>query len=182
MTEAVATLLSSISPADELERAQLREAASWVARTPDLYRRVKPATPPRHLVSYVVVTTPARDAVFLVDHRKAGKWLPPGGHVEPGEDPGITARREAEEELGLRSGLGAGSVPLFLTITTTVNVDSGHEDVSLWYVTTAEPGTEFTLDEGEFRGGRWWSRDEIAATDPARFDPHLARFLAKLDR
>ncbi|UGT61619.1 NUDIX hydrolase [Nocardia asteroides] len=182
MTEAVAALISSIDPADDLERAHLHEAAAWVARTPDIYRRVKPATPPRHLVSYVVVTTPERDAVFLVDHRKAGMWLPPGGHVEPGEDPGITACREAEEELGLRPELGPGSVPLFLTITTTVNVDSGHEDVSLWYVTTVEPGTEFTLDDSEFRGGRWWTRAEIAATDPARLDPHLSRFLAKLAR
>ncbi|MFC3965040.1 NUDIX hydrolase [Nocardia jiangsuensis] len=182
MTEAVAALISSIAPADDLERAHLHEAAAWVARTADIYRRVKPATPPRHLVTYVVVTTPERDAVFLVDHRKAGKWLPPGGHVEPGEHPGNTARREAEEELGLRPELGAGSAPLFLTITTTVNVDSGHEDVSLWYVTTAAPDAEFTLDEEEFRGGRWWTRDEIAAADPALFDPHLSRFLAKLGR
>jgi 8-oxo-dGTP pyrophosphatase MutT (NUDIX family) len=50
----------------------------------------------RHLVSYVVL----RDQygrILLVDHVNAGLWLPPGGHVEPDEDPEVTARREARE-------------------------------------------------------------------------------------
>lgn len=34
-------------------------------------------------------------------HPKLGKWLPPGGHVEEGETPPETARREALEETGL---------------------------------------------------------------------------------
>jgi 8-oxo-dGTP diphosphatase len=35
--------------------------------------------------------------ILLVDHVNAGLWLPPGGHVEPDEDPEVTARREARE-------------------------------------------------------------------------------------
>lgn len=179
---AVHEIVTAITPFDELERAQLAEAANWVARTGDIFRRAKPATPERHLVSYVVVVDPAGDAVFLVDHVKAGRWLPPGGHVEPGEHPAVTARREAEEELGVTADVGLHHEPLFLTITTTVGIDGGHEDVSLWYVLVADRRTEFVLDSSECHGGRWWRINEVAGADPALFDPHFARFLTKLRR
>lgn len=39
--------------------------------------------------------------VLLHLHKKLGKWLPPGGHLEPNETPPEAARREAREETGL---------------------------------------------------------------------------------
>lgn len=39
--------------------------------------------------------------VLLHLHRKLGKWLPPGGHIEPDELPDEAALREVEEESGL---------------------------------------------------------------------------------
>ncbi len=39
--------------------------------------------------------------VLLHLHKKLGKWLPPGGHMEPNETPPEAARREAREETGL---------------------------------------------------------------------------------
>lgn len=42
-----------------------------------------------------------RKKVLLMDHKKAELWLPPGGHVEPGENPRETVRREAKEKLGI---------------------------------------------------------------------------------
>lgn len=52
-------------------------------------------------------------AVFVVDngrvllhfHRKLGMWLPPGGHIEPGELPDEAAVREVLEETGIRAEL-----------------------------------------------------------------------------
>ena len=40
-------------------------------------------------------------ATLLHWHRKVGLWLPPGGHIEPDEDPIEAARREALEETGM---------------------------------------------------------------------------------
>ena len=175
-------IVAGISPADPLEAEHRASTLDWLAGTGDVFRRVKPATPPRHLVSYVVPMSPADGAVLLVDHINAGLWLPPGGHVEPGEHPRDTAVREVAEELGLTAGdATVGERPVFLTVTRTVGLDAGHTDVSLWYVAHCERSRALRPDDREFHRVRWWTRPELAAADPARFDPHLARFRAKLD-
>src|ERR671913_387128 len=42
---------------------------------------------------------------LLLLHRKLGKWLPPGGHIDPHELPDVAALREVEEETGLQVAL-----------------------------------------------------------------------------
>jgi 8-oxo-dGTP pyrophosphatase MutT (NUDIX family) len=39
--------------------------------------------------------------VLLVHHNRFGQWVPPGGHIEPGETFAQTAAREFKEETGL---------------------------------------------------------------------------------
>lgn len=169
-------LTSAIAPGDHLESRHRAETLAWLRETDDVFRRRKPATPPKHLVSYVVPVDPADGSVLLVAHRNAGLWLPPGGHVEPDEHPADTARRELDEELSIS---GVAARPAFLTVTQTVGVDSGHTDVSLWFLAPTSRDTELAPDLTEFAGVRWWTPDELAEADPARFDPHLGRFLVR---
>lgn len=173
-------LVSQFSPVDELGAEHRASALAWLASSDDVFRRFKPASPPQHLVSYVVPVA-ADGRILLVDHVNAGLWLPPGGHVEVDEDPALTARREIQEELGLGDA-GLSRSPIFLTITRTVGQDHGHTDVSLWYVLACTGDEKLRPDAGEFHAVRWWTRDELAAADPGRFDPHLFRLLAALDR
>ena len=97
----------SIEPLDDLEAEHQRDAIEWIESGAELCRQVKPATPPKHLVSYFVLTDD--DHFLLVEHRNAGLWLPTGGHVEPDERPSETARREAKEELGIEPGFSQRS-------------------------------------------------------------------------
>ncbi|WP_250036244.1 NUDIX hydrolase [Paractinoplanes maris] len=175
----VHAVVTGLRAGDDVEASQQDEVLTWLEQTDDVYRRVKPATPDRHLVSYVVPVDPRDGAILLVDHVNAGLWLPPGGHVEPDEDPLVSAQREIGEELGLDGSL-VSREPVFLTVTRTVGIDSGHTDVSLWYVLPCDRTQPLTVDEGEFHRVRWWSRSELAEADPARFDPHFSRFLNKI--
>jgi 8-oxo-dGTP diphosphatase len=178
---AVRDLVAAIVPGDEQEWAHRADCLAWLERTDDIYRRVRPATPPKHLVSYAVLIDPGNSSVFLVDHLLSGLQLPSGGHVEPGENPLDTARRETLEELGIEADLSiAGVRPAFLTVTRTVGLDAGHTDVSLWYAISGRRQMALALDQRAFAGGRWWPVAEIESADPARFDPHLGRFLAKI--
>ncbi|HEX8343778.1 MAG TPA: NUDIX domain-containing protein [Actinoplanes sp.] len=174
-------MVSRLEPHDALEATHRSRVLAWLEATDDVFRRVKPAVPPQHLVSYAVPVDPGDGSILLVDHISAGLWLPPGGHVEPGEHPAAAARREVHEELGLGCDGGAlAEQPAFLTVTPTVGIGAGHTDVSLWFVLAARRQAAITLSEGEFHGARWWSPTELRGADSSRFDPHFFRFAAKL--
>lgn len=42
-----------------------------------------------------------QDSVLLIRHAKLGWWMPPGGHIDPDEDPVQAVLREVREETGL---------------------------------------------------------------------------------
>ena len=168
--------INCIEPLDDLEREHIADALGWVASDAELCRLIKPASPPKHLVSYFVVIDGT--SVLLVDHKDAQRWLPTGGHVEPNEHPRSTVRREIVEELGFAAPHVIGP-PLMLTSRVTVGQTAGHTDVSLWYVIRSSRKQAFQFDEGEFLAVRWFKLDEIPYQDS---DPHLARFVEKLRR
>jgi 8-oxo-dGTP diphosphatase len=174
MRQQVRSELAGIVPADAIEHAQLADAMAWVESGAPLWRTAKPATPPRHLVSYFVVVDEGH--VLLVDHRNARLWLPTGGHVEPGEHPRVTVERELMEELGVSPQQPVGA-PLMVTCTATVGLTAGHVDVSLWYVVHVSRAQPLAWDAQEFNDVRWFRLDEIPFE---RSDPHMSRFVAKL--
>lgn len=172
-----------MEPWDERESLDRAATLTWIASGEEIYRIRKPDVPPQHLVSYFVLVDVAAQMLLLVDHRNAGLWLPTGGHVEPGEDPSETVRREAAEELGIEPVLldGLTSNPLFITRTRTIGVDHGHTDVSLWFVVAARVAQTLRPDEREFVAVEWWPFDRVSEPQ-ARVDPELPRFVAKLRR
>ncbi|MFG2056442.1 NUDIX hydrolase [Micromonospora sp. NPDC048930] len=183
MRDEIRALVEALTPGDELEARHRAETLAWLGRTADIFRREKPRTPSPHLVAYFLLVDAADGAVLLVDHRKAGMWLPTGGHVEPGEHPTETVRREVVEELGVPAVFAPphGERPAFLTVTETVGGPADrHTDVSLWYVLSGRRHQQLVPDPGEFRGVRWWTPREVAAAAPGTVEPHLGRMLAKL--
>lgn len=175
MNQRVRSELLAITPHDEIEHDHLRNALVWVDSGTPLFRVAKPATPPKHLVSYFVLIDDGH--ILLVDHKNAQRWLPTGGHVEPDEDPRETVVRELREELGLEIAVAQLDPPLMVTVTDTVGLTAGHTDVSLWYTVSGNRSTEIRFDPTEFNEVRWFLYSEVPFD---RSDPHLKRFLAKL--
>ena len=163
-----------IQPLDDLERQSKLDVLAWIDSGAELCRLEKPATPPKHLISYFAVVD--NDHILLVDHINAELWLPTGGHVEAGEHPRNTALREAKEELSIEGEfLKAG--PMFVSITETVGKTAGHTDVSLWYVLRGRRTEHLDFDHSEFREIRWFHRTDVPLD---RTDKHMSRFLRKL--
>jgi len=174
MRDLIRAELTSIVPLDALEDEHLADALAWLDSGAELFRIEKPATPPKHLVSYFVVVD--ADHVLLVDHKNARLWLPSGGHVEPDEHPRTTVLRELQEELGLTAD-HAIEAPLMVTCTTTVGLTAGHTDVSLWYVVRASRRHPLKFDATEFHAVKWFKFSEVPLD---RSEPHLGRFIKKL--
>jgi 8-oxo-dGTP pyrophosphatase MutT (NUDIX family) len=52
------------------------------------------------------------DKTLLHWHRRLRQWMPPGGHIEPNEDPVEAVLREIHEETGVVAEVIVGSKPL----------------------------------------------------------------------
>jgi 8-oxo-dGTP pyrophosphatase MutT (NUDIX family) len=112
--------------------------------------------------------------VLVILHRKLGKWLPLGGHVELDEDPEIAALREAKEESGLdvellgerppttEPGTRALIAPRFLDIH---RISETHEHIGMIYF--ARPiGGDLSLAEEEHHDIQWISANGLDALQP----------------
>lgn len=57
---------------------------------------------PWHITASGIVFDPISNAkIIVIKHPYINLWLPPGGHIEPGESPQDAAIREVHEEVGL---------------------------------------------------------------------------------
>jgi ADP-ribose pyrophosphatase YjhB (NUDIX family) len=107
--------------------------------------------------------------VLLVDHKQLRKWLPVGGHIDPGEDPEQAAYRETQEESGLEIELvgdkPAGEfegtkllvAPAYLDVH---DIVGEHKHLGMIYFARALSG-EARLAAAEHNGIRWFSAEEL---------------------
>jgi len=174
-------LVAAVPPWDGKEADDQADILTWVTSGAPLFRVQRPAIPAKHLAVYFSLLDDASRSVMLVNHVKAASWVPPGGHVDDGEDPRWTVEREAFEELGVTPKFHEISdhSPFFVTVTQTRGPGS-HTDVTLWFVLLGDRGAEVRMDMREFTEVRWFGLDEQAEWPASRFDPQMHRFAAKL--
>ena len=126
-------------------------------------------------IDFTVAIFVVRDTkVLVILHRKLGKWLPLGGHIELDEEPEIAALREAKEESGLdveligerppttEPGTRALIAPRFLDIH---RISDTHEHIGMIYFARPKGG-DLSLAEEEHHDIRWVSAEELDALQP----------------
>ncbi|MCX7337996.1 MAG: NUDIX hydrolase [Alphaproteobacteria bacterium] len=174
----LSAIVSNIIPFDDLEKDHIEDTLTWIKSGEPLYRITSPDIPNKHLVCYFVLFDELASKILLVDHKKAGLWLPTGGHVDIDEDPMDTVKRECAEELNCQADFWADQ-PIFITSTVTVpaNLMGRHTDVSLWYVLKGNHQAHYNFDPGEFHKIQWFDFDKIPYE---KSDPHMHRFIRKL--
>ncbi|MBC7792579.1 MAG: NUDIX hydrolase, partial [Clostridia bacterium] len=135
---------------------------------------------PGHFTASAFVLSPEGDAILLVKHPKLGRWLQPGGHVEPEDrDLASAALREAREETGL-TDLTFLSPDIFDVDVHVIPArkdepEHKHFDVRFAF---KSPTRALTLEEG-ITGARWVP---LHAVTPENSDASVTRAAGKLAR
>lgn len=169
-------LLRRHAPADAQEAAYLARMQTLLATGERAF--VSDAYAPGHFTASAFVTSPERDAVLLIHHRKLGRWLQPGGHFEPSDrDPAAAALRELVEETGLSAvePLTEGLLDVDVHAIPGRRDAPAHEhfDLRFGFVATTRdlaPGREVL-------GARWVPLDELVT---AETDASVRRACARL--
>ncbi len=123
---------------------------------------------------YVFEETGLR-SLFL-NHRKLGKWLPPGGKIDPNEIPDDAALRETFEETGLQVRL-LGEKPVVkggcvrpYGVQVNVIKPGELEHIDLIYLAVPVGDIELRISEREAEGLMWVPIEEILKPDFNTFD------------
>lgn len=122
----------------------------------------------RHFNVTVYVMNSNREFLFI-HHKKLGKWLPPGGHIENNEEPDVAACRETKEETGLDIQLLGEHFPREsdyvrpFGIQKNVIVEGSHIHMDMIYCATVIGNNSLVLNAAETTGIMWCNINEICA-------------------
>ena len=156
-------LLDAFDPPD-------RQQASYLRRMHDLAGGGGDPTSrylfePGHFTASGFVASPNGAGVLLIHHHKIGRWLQPGGHIEP-EDETVeaAARREVQEETGLETMDSLGLLDIDIHEFPARGNDPAHLHFDIRYGFRGRAGIiapgDGTLD------ARWIPFDEVSRWNP----------------
>ena len=118
---------------------------------------------PGHFTASAFVLCPERRRVLLIHHQKLGRWLQPGGHIEPGDETLVdAARREVGEETGVIAGamLGSGIFDVDIHSIPASPKDAPHLHFDVRYAFVAD-GADLAASP-EVLGARWVELEDVA--------------------
>ncbi len=131
---------------------------------------------PGHFTAGGFVVSPGGDELLMVLHRRLGKWMQPGGHID-GDDANLcaAARREIAEETGL-ADLAPGCLLFDLDVHAipASEREPAHHHFDVRFLFTAQSTHVEAADD--VADVRWVPLDEAARLG----DESVARAVAKL--
>lgn len=173
-SEAVAEVLDQLGahqPQDPVETVSLlriTQLLQWLPRPFD------EQADPTHVTGSAIVRD-QRGRFLVHRHKRLGRWLQPGGHLERDELPWEGAVRETNEETGLQATHPTDGPTL-------VHLDvhegpRGHVHLDLRYLLFADSDSPFRPAAGESADIDW-----VAATDARITDASLISAIRAADR
>lgn len=120
----------------------------------------------KHFCVSCYVYDEERQKFLMVKHKKLGKWLQPGGHIEENEDPEEACKREVFEETKIKIELKGNRfirnedyiVPLALQKN---EINNEHIHMDFVYYATLKGSNEITNQPEENTDAGWFSLEEI---------------------
>jgi 8-oxo-dGTP pyrophosphatase MutT (NUDIX family) len=123
----------------------------------DAFKPYARSTLPGHITASAFILDQSQRHVLLIQHVGLGRWLQPGGHVDPGETPLQAAIREALEETGLKIQALTTEImdiDIHRIPASSRKQEPAHYHLDLRYLFVAEDD-HVELNEEECGGYRW---------------------------
>lgn len=133
---------------------------------------------------------------LLIQHRKLGKWLAPGGHLQEGEEPHAGALREVQEEIGCEGRIvnlldvprvGSPAIPQlpapFCILAETIPAnprDDEHIHIDFIYAVEIDPAAVLNVSEAEIVHARWVTIREIEQLDTYENVKQVCRAISRV--
>ena len=143
--------ITAFAPGTDRERESRERMLAELDR---LSRPFDRGADPVHFTGSAIVV--GTRGVLLHLHKRIGRWLQPGGHIDPGETPLDAALREAREETGVHVALLGGGDVFHLDVHTAY---AGHVHLDVRYLLDAGD-QEPAPPENESQDVAWFSRAE----------------------
>lgn len=154
------SLLEKYTPADENEKAMLKEMVAFVKKHEDCFER---SLSIGHVTASAMVVNSDRTHVLLMHHKKLNKWFQPGGHCDGETDTLAVARKEAEEETGVAT---INADPVLFDVD--IHLIPAHKDIDahfhydVRYLLVADPTTKIEGND-ESNAVEWIPLERVGA-------------------
>jgi len=144
----------------ELQTVQSELMGEFIDRVQNNEGVVKEENQADHLCAFFVPVHKESKSVYVGHHIKADEWMPPGGHIEKGEHPKDTVRREFEEELRFR----LTDEQIELVDLTVIDIEPNERTClrhwDMWYIVPVKEKMDYGVDKGEFYEAGWMSVED----------------------
>ena len=130
----------------------------------------------RHFNVTTYVADKETKKFLMIKHKKLGKWLPPGGHINQNEIPDDAAKREVKEETGLEVELYAAKFPKEQGLARPYGIQKNviengvHEHLDLIYLAFISQNLDLIQNMSETSGINWFGIEEIKDDGFETFD------------